>query len=59
MKSFYVLVFLFLCPSFIAQNILVSEDFEGANLPSGWTISTNASDGGWNLGTNQALESQW
>jgi len=33
-----------------AQNILISENFEGNNLPAGWTISTNASDGGWNMG---------
>jgi|TARA_B110000459_G_scaffold46767_1_gene52146 polyhydroxybutyrate depolymerase len=42
-----------------AQNILISENFEGNNLPAGWTISTNASDGGWNMGTNQNIESQW
>jgi polyhydroxybutyrate depolymerase len=42
-----------------SQNILISEDFEGANLPIGWAITTNATDGGWNIGTNQTLESQW
>ena len=55
---------LFICVVFISdlalsQNILLDEDFEGANLPTGWSISTNASDGGWNLGTNQSIESQW
>lgn len=50
---------LFIFGSYYSQNILINEDFEGASLPSGWSISTNATDGGWNLGTNQGIESQW
>ena len=55
---------LFICVVFISdlalsQNILISEDFEGATLPVGWSVSTNANDGGWNIGTNQSIESQW
>lgn len=42
-----------------SQNSLINEDFEGTNLPAGWSITTNASDGGWNMGTNQTIESQW
>ncbi|MDA9161547.1 prolyl oligopeptidase family serine peptidase [Crocinitomicaceae bacterium] len=42
-----------------SQNILLNEDFEDTVFPSGWTISSNATDGGWNLGTNQNIESQW
>ena len=59
MKSFFVVLSIFACSTSFSQNILISEDFEGANLPPGWTISSNATDGGWNLGTNQILESQW
>ena len=42
-----------------SQNILISEGFEGSTLPAGWTVSTNATDGGWILGTSQTIESQW
>ena len=59
MKTYCLIICLFLCNSSFSQNILISENFEDSNLPSGWTISTNATDGGWNIGTNQTLESQW
>ena len=42
-----------------SQNILISEGFEGSTLPAGWTVSTNATDGGWIPGTSQTIESQW
>jgi len=42
-----------------AQTILLSEDFETQAFPSGWTQNTNASDGGWILGTSTELESQY
>jgi len=35
-----------------------SENFEGNGLPAGWYITTNASDGGWVLGTASSLSSQ-
>ena len=38
-----------------AQTIL-SADFE-SGLPTGWTITTNASDGGWKFGNSNALQS--
>jgi polyhydroxybutyrate depolymerase len=60
MKNLATVLFaLFIFGSAYSQNILVNEDFEGSSLPIGWSISTNASDGGWNLGTNQNIESQW
>ena len=42
-----------------SQNTLLSEDFENSTLPAGWTQQTNASDGGWLLGTNTQLQSQY
>ncbi len=39
--------------------VLVSEDFEDGSLPSGWTIQTLASDGGWNFGTASDLASSF
>ena len=59
MKNLYTLFITCLTTVSFSQNILLSEDFEGANLPTGWTIQTNASDGGWNMGTAQNIESQW
>ncbi|MCC6251283.1 MAG: T9SS type A sorting domain-containing protein [Bacteroidia bacterium] len=40
-----------------AQTTILNEDFEGANLPTGWTITTAATDGGWKMGTNTDLQS--
>ena len=59
MKSLLVISIVLLTFSIHSQNILISENFEDNNLPNGWTISTNASDGGWNMGTAQNIESQW
>jgi hypothetical protein len=49
MKSLLVISIVLCTFSLRSQNILISENFEGNNLPNGWTISTNASDGGWNM----------
>lgn len=42
-----------------AQNVILSEDFEGGALPAGWNIVTSATDGGYNFGISTALESQY
>ncbi|MDG1735288.1 MAG: choice-of-anchor J domain-containing protein, partial [Crocinitomicaceae bacterium] len=59
MKSLLFICIVLWTFSLHSQNILISEDFEANNLPNGWTISTNASDGGWSIGTAQNIESQW
>lgn len=59
MRNLLFISILLCSSSLLGQNILISEDFEGNSLPAGWTISTNASDGGWNMGTAQNIESQW
>lgn len=41
------------------QTILFSEDFEGTTPLASWTQTTNATDGGWNSGTEAALSSQY
>jgi polyhydroxybutyrate depolymerase len=46
-------------PRLSGQTILLEEDFEAAAFPVGWTQATNATDGGWLLGTNISLQSQW
>ena len=61
MKNITILIFIsLLCStSIFGQTVLLSEDFELGTLPTGWSQSTNATDGGWNIGTNQNIESQW
>ncbi len=38
--------------------MLLSEDFENGSLPSGWTVESNASDGGWLVTTPGNLSGQ-
>jgi len=58
-------VFLFLFAFFLwsstgfGQNVLLSENFEGNSFPSGWTQQTLATDGGWLMGMNSELQSDW
>ena len=42
-----------------AQTIILEEDFEDGTMPSGWTQTTNASDGGWLFGTAGQLSSTY
>ena len=58
MKLIVFLVFI-LFNQASAQNILVSADFEDGNLPPDWSQQTNATDGGWLLGVNTNLQSQY
>ncbi|MEJ6599297.1 MAG: PHB depolymerase family esterase, partial [Crocinitomicaceae bacterium] len=61
MKQLTAFLFIFhLCsiPIF-GQTVLLSEDFALGTLPVGWSQSTNATDGGWLLGTNTSLQSTY
>jgi hypothetical protein len=40
----------------VSAQILL-EDFESGSLPSGWAITTSATDGGWNVGNSATLGS--
>jgi len=55
------LLFILICLPLIGlgQTILLEEDFEDLTFPLGWTQTTSSSDGGWLLGTNTLLQSQW
>ncbi len=44
-----------LAPAIQAQEVLLEESFEGAGLPAGWEVQTQATDGGWLTGTPAAL----
>ena len=57
--GFVLLTFGFLSSFAFGQNILLTEDFDDSSLPDGWTQQTQASDGGWLLGTNSELQSDW
>lgn len=45
--------------SLTAQTVFLNEDFESGSLPTGWSQSTSASDGGYNFGTAAFLSSQY
>ena len=47
----------FLISNLSAQNILLEEDFENGSFPENWSQTTNATDGGWLVGTNTELQS--
>lgn len=59
MKNLLVISTVLCAFSFQSQNVLISENFEGSSFPAGWSIATNSTDGGWNMGTAQNLESDW
>jgi polyhydroxybutyrate depolymerase len=61
MKTIFTLVIAiaFSTATLFGQTILLDEDFEGVTFPVGWTQTTNATDGGWLMGTNISLQSQW
>src|SRR6187399_1596665 len=44
--------------SFIQGQLILHEDFEGG-FPVDWTQITNATDGGWNVGSSEDLSSQY
>ena len=45
--------------SSLQAQVLFGENFEAANLPVGWSVETEATDGGWNIGAPSALSSQF
>ena len=58
-KYFFLVLFLLFNIDNSAQTILISEDFEAPEFPANWIQQTNASDGGWLLGTSTSLESEY
>lgn len=57
-KSTFTLLLLFASLSLGYSQIIFEENFESGNLPAGWTIESNATDGGWIVGTSAQLSSQ-
>ncbi|MDC3337478.1 dienelactone hydrolase family protein [Flavobacteriales bacterium] len=52
-----IIVFILYSTTSLSQVILLDEDFQLGTLPTGWSQTTNATDGGWLLGTNTSLQS--
>jgi thiol-disulfide isomerase/thioredoxin len=42
-----------------AQTFFINENFNAAGVPAGWTQQTAATDGGWKVGSNTQLQSQY
>ena len=58
-KFFLLFIIVFFCSyTSLEAQVIFEEDFEGGVLPASWTIQTNASDDGWNVGTVGQLSSQ-
>ncbi len=48
-----------LCVWFLPAQVIFQENFENGSVPNGWTIQSNASDGGWKVGSSSALSSDF
>ena len=60
MKTFYLpFSFLLIFSTFLKGQTIFQEDFESGSLPAGWTISTLATDGGWQISDAATLSSQY
>ena len=52
MKKLFTFLTLFIFALNISDAQIFSEDFEAGALPDGWTIESNATDGGWLFGSD-------
>jgi polyhydroxybutyrate depolymerase len=59
LSLFMVALFCLLQFQASSQTVILSEDFEENGLPDAWSQSSNASDGGWIVGTDVELESEY
>lgn len=60
MKCFLLSVFCaFAGMCSLSAQIIFQENFEADSFPAGWSVETQATDGGWNVGTPTALSSQY
>ena len=59
MKTIFILSLFLASTNLFGQTILVDENFDVGAFPAGWTQTSNATDGGWLMGNNNSLQSQW
>lgn len=58
--SKHLLLFFFCCLVLgLNAQVLLEEGFENSGLPTGWSVETNATDGGWVVGTPAQVSSQY
>ncbi|GAB4242844.1 MAG: hypothetical protein Kow0027_01560 [Saprospiraceae bacterium] len=58
--SKHLLLFFFCClVARLNAQVLIEEGFENSGLPAGWSVETNATDGGWVVGTPVQVSSQF
>ncbi len=57
--TLFLMAMLLVISSTSAQTIVFSEDFESGSMPAGWGQTTNATDGGWQVGDAVSLGSQF
>ncbi len=57
-KIFTLPIIFVLSISVLSAQILFEEGFEGGVIPPGWIIESNASDGGWKVGSTATISSQ-
>lgn len=43
----------------LSAQVFINEGFEGSGIPAGWSNITNATDGGWKVGTASSLSSAY
>ncbi|MCB0644444.1 MAG: choice-of-anchor J domain-containing protein, partial [Phaeodactylibacter sp.] len=55
----YLLLCTFFSVSSLHAQIIFQEDFESGSLPTGWTVESSTTDGGWQVGSTGALSSQF
>ncbi len=58
-KNILILILSILAVSGTQSQTIFEENFENTGLPTGWSIETNSTDGGWIVGTTGALSSQY
>jgi len=59
MKTIFILAIALSSTNLFGQTILVDENFDVGPFPAGWTQTSYATDGGWLMGNNNSLQSQW
>lgn len=58
-QTFTLLTLIMICIMQLNAQIIFEEDFEAGIVPAEWSIQTNASDGGWKVGSAASLSSQF
>ncbi len=58
-RHLFTLTLSFMLISISQAQVILQENFESGSFPTGWTQETNATDGGWKIGSSSGLSSQY